>query len=140
MGLPYLFIKLSSSKSKETVYKEILSNSREVTMNLYKELALYDSLTTKIENRINYELKAEKDLINQKRVVLVELQKDFDSINLTPQQLKLLTVVTPQKENVTFREWITSVNQLYNIGVSLVISFFFYFIGRRKGKQVVGSE
>ena len=128
---------ITSPTSKDVSYKEILSNSREITKNIYKELAKYDSLTTKIDRKIDRELLEEKGLINQKRELLIESQKDFDSIYLTPQQLSILSAVRPKKENISFRAWITSTNQLYNIGVSLVISFFFYYLGRKKGKQII---
>ncbi len=137
MGMPLLIMFITSPTSKDVSYKEILSNSREITKNIYKELAKYDSLTTKIDRKIDRELLEEKGLINQKRELLIELQKDFDSIYLTPQQLSILSAVRPKKENISFRAWITSTNQLYNIGVSLVISFFFYYLGRKKGKQII---
>ncbi|MFN3299380.1 MAG: hypothetical protein ACK41Z_04225 [Sediminibacterium sp.] len=136
IGFPILIIKLTSSKNRETSYNEILSNSREVTKKLYKELALYDSLTNKIELSINNELNSERELINQKREILIELKKDFDSIDLKPSQLKLLTAAIPVNDNISFREWISSWNQIYSIFVSLVISFVFYILGKKNGKKI----
>ena len=132
-AFPFIIVKIGSSLSNEKKYNDVLSKSREVTRNLYKELSIYDSLTSKIELKIDNELQKEKDLINEKREILIELQKDFDSIYLTPQQMKILSVVAPRKDNISFKEWISSPNQLYNIAVNLIISLIFFYIGRRFG-------
>ena len=71
-------------------------------------------------------------MINKKKKILIELSKDFDSIYLTPQQLKLLESVSDVNHDIAFKDWISSSNQWYNIGVSIVISFIFYFMGKRK--------
>jgi hypothetical protein len=135
MGFPYLIVKMNSPSSKEVSYKEILSKSRENTQNLYNDLSAYDSLTSKIEYRIDKNILKEKELINQKRELLVELQKDFDSVYLTSHQLSILSTVKHRENKITFSEWIMSPNQIYNIGVSLVISFIFFYLGKRKGKE-----
>lgn len=131
MGGPLLITKCSSD-SKHKDYKELVTGSRETTQNIYIQLHEYDSLTQIIDKNINSELLKEKEYIRKKKNVLIELKQDFDSIYLTPQQLKLLEAVSSDNNNITFKEWISSSNQWYNIGVSIVISFFFYFLGKKK--------
>jgi len=133
MGGPILLSKCSSN-SKDKEYKELVIGSRETTQNIFTQLHQYDSLTQKIEKTINVELLKEKEIIKKKKDLLVELQRDFDSIYLTPQQLRILETVSYDKKDVSFKEWISSTNQWYNIGISVITSFFFYFLGKRGGK------
>jgi hypothetical protein len=83
MLFPLIFIRLSTSKPKQEKYKEILADSKETTQNIFKNIVLYDSLTRDIDSKINSELLIEKDLINNKKNILIQCQKDFDSIYLT---------------------------------------------------------
>ncbi|UXP31669.1 hypothetical protein N6H18_15070 [Reichenbachiella agarivorans] len=129
-------MKLTSEDTKDEQYNEVIKNSRQTTQNIYQELVRYDSVLTTIETKIDSELRHEKRLLGQKKDILIELQEDFDSIYLTPHQLSILATATiDSPDNISFREWITSTNQLYNIGVSLFISFFFYYLGRRQGEK-----
>ena len=133
IGGPFLLSKCSST-SKDKEYKELVTGSRETTQNIFTQLHQYDSLTQEIEKTINTELLKEKEIIKKKKDLFIELQRDFDSIYLTPQQLRILETVNSDKRDVSFKEWISSTNQWYNIGVSVIISFFFYFLGKRGGK------
>jgi hypothetical protein len=119
MGGPILFYKCSSS-STDKDYKELATGSRETTKNIFVQLHQYDSLTQIINKEINTELLKEKDLIRKKKDLLVDLKNDFDSIYLTPQQLKIFEAATYEKKDVKFKEWISSSNQWYNIGVSII--------------------
>ena len=55
--------------------------------------------------------------------MFVQTEKNLSS--LIPQQLKILASVIPEKINVSFGEWISSTNQLYNITVSLLTPSLF---------------
>ncbi len=136
MGGPLLVMKILTPENKEAKYSKIVNNSRENIRNIFDDLVKYDSLTNVIENSIDEELNFEKKLINNKREILIQLQNDFDSVYLTPYQLRILATVIPEKQNISFRNWITSANQLYNIGVSIFISFFFFYMGRRNAKII----
>ena len=114
IGGPLLISKCASN-SKDKDYKEIVTGSRQTTQNIYIQLHHYDSLTQVIDNNINTELLKEKELINKKKIILIELSKDFDSIYLTPQQLKLLESVSDVNHDIAFKDWISSSNQWYNI-------------------------
>lgn len=140
LGGPFLLIRLTSTVSTEKKYNYIIAESKETTKSIFYELMKYDSLTKLIDASINKELSYEKDNINKKREILIALQNDFDSIYLTQQQLRILATVMPEKQNITFREWISSSNQLYNIGVSFIISLLFYYLGRKTAKNNVTAE
>ena len=133
---PQIFIRISSSSPKHEKYNEILTDSKKTTQNIFKNIQTYDSLTRDIDIKIDNELLLEKQIINNKRDVLIECQKDFDSIYLTPQQLRILATVKSESKDISFTEWISSSNQWYNILVSFLISLFFYFIGRNNGKKM----
>ena len=140
MLIPQIIIRLTTSTPKQEKYKEILADSKETTQNIFKNIIVYDSLTRDIDSKINNELLIEKELINNKKDILIQCQKDFDSIYLTPQQLRILATVQSENKDIKFTEWISSTNQWYNIIVSFLISFFFYFLGRNIGKKDINKK
>ena len=132
---PQILIKIIEPKTKEEKYTELLRDSKFTTENIFKSIIRYDSLTKNLEKQIDHELIQEKKIINDKREILFQLRKDFDSIYLTPNQLNLLSALTPNKSKVTFKEWISSPSQIYWILVSFFISLFFFYLGKRRGQK-----
>ena len=132
---PQIFIKITTISQQKDKYKTIIADSKTTTKSIYMNLVAYDSLTKDIEVKINKELLNEKKLINNKREILIQCQKNFDSIYLTPQQLNILSSIKTDDKEISFIQWISSSNQWYNIIVSFLISLFFYYIGRQNGKK-----
>lgn len=135
MAGPIIYSKIVLSLTKTDKYSKLLNDSKLTTDNIFHQLIKYDSLTQDLERSIDKELFSEKQIILEKRELLEEFQKSFDSIYLTPQQLDILSSISIEEPRLSFKKWITSLNQLYNIGVSLVISFIFYYLGKRKGAK-----
>jgi len=128
----YCIQRLEKPSDEARILAQLPASSRE----LVKELADVQTKTQSLLSKLESDAKAAEALVEEKRLALADLQKKIDLLQLTPDQRRIVEnynrSVSP---DVGFLDWVSRRVTWFELISSVVIGWFFYWLGRRSGRK-----
>lgn len=138
VGVPELIDRITQKPDTQT---ELLAQLPKNSQDLIQELAAVQIKTQKLIHKLEADSSKAEGLLQDKQKALDELQNKISLLQLTPAQRELVEQYNKSiSTDLDFRQWASRKTTWFEVGVAILIGWFFYFLGIRRGRKYESQE
>ena len=133
MMSPMLILSLWSGPKNRDV--EVLSKLPKDSQDLIRELASVRQKTQALLGKFEADARLAETLVQSKHAALEDLQRKIELLRLTPEQLQVVEQYNRSvSSDFDLKEWVSRKTTWYEFVVTMLVSYFFYRLGQRRGR------